>query len=165
MYGNELDERLLYGIFSGLVDAAISQSGVYKTPEDAGAAIWTQTRAEKSSPDALVEAPTSLETSAGRRTAALGVLRGHRPVEPHMYLAAVGVIPSARRRGLASALLAPVLAKCDAAGRDAYLENSDPKNTSFYEGLGFIGVGALPMPVGCPPIAAMVRRARLQAPK
>jgi GNAT superfamily N-acetyltransferase len=79
-----------------------------------------------------------------------------------MYLAAVGVLPTRRRQGFASALLAPVLAECDATGVDAYLENSDPKNTSFYEGLGFRNTMTLPMPKGCPPVVAMLREAPLE---
>ena len=79
-----------------------------------------------------------------------------------MYLAAVGVLPSERRRGFASALLAPVLAECDATGVDAYLENSDPKNTTFYEGLGFRTTMTLPMPKGCPPVVAMLRKAPVE---
>ena len=165
MFDDELDEGLLRGIFSGLVDSAIPQACVYKTPRNVGAAIWNEPRAAVPSSDVPVDAPANLGTSAGRRTAALAVLKGHRPIEPHMYLAAVGVVPGERRRGLASALLAPVLEQCDATKTDAYLENSDPRNTSFYERLGFSALGALPMPVGCPEVVAMTRRAASQAAK
>lgn len=82
-----------------------------------------------------------------------------------MYLAAVGVIPGERRRGLASALLAPVLEQCDATGTDAYLENSDPRNTSFYERLGFSSLAVLQMPIGCPEIVAMIRKGASRAAK
>ncbi len=46
-------------------------------------------------------------------------------------------------------------------GLDVYLENSDPKNTPFYEGLGFRSTMALPMPSGCPPVVAMMWRPAL----
>jgi len=75
-----------------------------------------------------------------------------------MYLAAVGVLPASRRQGVASSLLAPVLARCDAEVLDAYLENSNPKNTSFYRTMGFEEILTLPMPDGCPPVVAMLRQ-------
>ena len=50
-----------------------------------------------------------------RETAAL--VDGARPAEPHWWLRHLGVRPTARRRGLAAAVLAPVLVRCDAQRR------------------------------------------------
>ena len=49
---------------------------------------------------------------AVRDTAAL--VATARPAEPHWWLAHLGVRPTARRRGLAAAVLAPALVRCDA---------------------------------------------------
>ncbi|MEM9462341.1 MAG: GNAT family N-acetyltransferase [Myxococcota bacterium] len=61
----------------------------------------------------------------------------HHPKEPHLYLFTIGTVSSARGQGIGKALLAPVLAACDAADVPVYLENSNPKNTGFYRAHGF----------------------------
>ncbi|QXQ05873.1 GNAT family N-acetyltransferase [Sphingosinicellaceae bacterium] len=98
--------------------------------------------------------------SVRRALAVDAAMKQHRPVAPHLYLFAVGVAPGARGQGLGQALLAPVLAECDATGTDCYLENSNPRNTSFYAGQGFVpGPTFIPAP-GCPPLMPMWRPAR-----
>jgi ribosomal protein S18 acetylase RimI-like enzyme len=66
----------------------------------------------------------------------LEVERRH-PREPHWYLALLGTDPSARGRGIASALLAPVLARCDEEGDFAYLETQKEANVAWYARAGF----------------------------
>jgi len=71
------------------------------------------------------------------------------PVEPHWYLALLGVDPSQQRRGLGTLLLEPVLTHCDTAGEPAYLETQKPDNLAYYARFGFevrdeITVGASP---------------------
>jgi GNAT superfamily N-acetyltransferase len=64
------------------------------------------------------------------------VARVH-PREPHWYLYAVGVVPEATSHGRGTALLEPVLRRCDADGVPAYLEASTADNARLYERLGF----------------------------
>lgn len=64
------------------------------------------------------------------------VARVH-PREPHWYLFAVGVVPEATGQGRGTALLAPVLDRCDAKQLPAYLEASSEDNARLYERLGF----------------------------
>lgn len=59
------------------------------------------------------------------------------PHEPHWYLPFIGVDPVAQGRGLGSALMAAALARIDAQGLPAYLENSNPRNRPLYERFGF----------------------------
>jgi GNAT superfamily N-acetyltransferase len=59
------------------------------------------------------------------------------PREPHWYLFAVGVVPEATGQGRGSALLEPVLTRCDADGVPAYLEASTADNARLYARLGF----------------------------
>jgi GNAT superfamily N-acetyltransferase len=158
MFGHELCHAVLCDIFTGLLSQAIALGCVYRASDNLGAAIWSEARSESSGGEPPKQ-PLTLGTSAGRRMAALGVLEAHRPTKPHAYLAAVGVHPKNQRRGTGTELLTPALEKYDAAGVDAYLENSDPRNTSFYLSRGFRSLGALPMPVGCPPVVAMIRKA------
>jgi ribosomal protein S18 acetylase RimI-like enzyme len=57
--------------------------------------------------------------------------------EPHFYLFVLGVEPEQQGRGLGTRLLAPVLARCDAEGRRAYLETARADNIPFYVRQGF----------------------------
>jgi len=78
------------------------------------------------------------------------------PHEPHWYLALLGVDPSYQRTGAGSALLAPVLARCDATGLPAYLETQKPENVPWYGRFGFEVVDELQ--VGrCPPVWTLQR--------
>lgn len=65
-----------------------------------------------------------------------GVERIH-PREPHWYLAILGTDPSAQGRGIGSALMRPVLDRCDEDGIAAYLESSKEANIAFYARHGF----------------------------
>jgi ribosomal protein S18 acetylase RimI-like enzyme len=56
---------------------------------------------------------------------------------PHWYLGFVGVSPSDQGTGIGSALLRPVLERCDAERIPAYVENSNERNHSFYMKNGF----------------------------
>jgi GNAT superfamily N-acetyltransferase len=70
-----------------------------------------------------------------RETAAL--VEAARPSEPHWWLAHVGVRPTVRRRGLAAAVLAPALVRCDADGVPAAAAVYSWANVRFLRGFGF----------------------------
>jgi ribosomal protein S18 acetylase RimI-like enzyme len=79
----------------------------------------------------------------------LGIERRHpRDRPPHWYLAVLGTDPSAQGRGLGSAVLQPVLERCDADGLGAYLESSKARNIDFYARHGFRVTGELRLPRG-----------------
>jgi len=67
---------------------------------------------------------------------------------PHWYLSLLGTDPEARGRGVGSAVLEPVLQRCDRDGVGAYLESSNARNLCFYERLGFRVTGELRLPSG-----------------
>ena len=73
--------------------------------------------------------------TAVRDTAAL--IENARPGEPHWWLAHLGVRPSSRRRGLAAAVLAPVIVRCDAEGTPAAAAVYSWANVRFLRGFGF----------------------------
>jgi ribosomal protein S18 acetylase RimI-like enzyme len=56
---------------------------------------------------------------------------------PYLYLACIGVMPSEQGKGLAKALLDPVLADAENSGRDVYLETANPLNVNIYKKRGF----------------------------
>ncbi|HZT84519.1 MAG TPA: GNAT family N-acetyltransferase [Gaiellaceae bacterium] len=63
--------------------------------------------------------------------------RAHPKSPPHWYLLAVGVVPEEVGRGRGSALLRPVLQRCDEERAPAYLEASTEANARLYARLGF----------------------------
>ncbi|HET6394009.1 MAG TPA: N-acetyltransferase [Blastococcus sp.] len=74
-------------------------------------------------------------TGAVRDTAA--IVTAHRPEVPHWWLLHLGVRPSSRRRGLAAAVLAPVLVRCDADAIPAATAAYSWANVRFLRGFGF----------------------------
>jgi ribosomal protein S18 acetylase RimI-like enzyme len=71
-----------------------------------------------------------------------GVERVHLQ-EPHYYLFAIGADPAHQGRGVGTALLEPMLARCDDEKMPAYLESSNPANLSFYRRHGFVPTAEL----------------------
>jgi GNAT superfamily N-acetyltransferase len=72
-----------------------------------------------------------------RASRSLNALARLHPREPHWYLFAVGVVPDATGQGRGTALLEPVLRRCDDEGLPAYLEASSKDNARLYARLGF----------------------------
>jgi GNAT superfamily N-acetyltransferase len=66
-----------------------------------------------------------------------------RPEGPHWWLAHLGTRPSARRQGLATAVLGPALERCDAAGLPAATAVHTWAAVRFLRGSGFEVVAAL----------------------
>jgi GNAT superfamily N-acetyltransferase len=67
----------------------------------------------------------------------LASMERHRPRDPHWYLAILGTDPAQQGRGLGTAVLEPILRRCDANGLGAYLESSKEANVPWYERHGF----------------------------
>ena len=81
------------------------------------------------------------------------------PDEPCWHLAFVEADPSMRGKGYGSALIEHLLPRCDAEGKIAYLENTNPANTSFYQRHGFRVIGEI-QAGSAPPMVAMQRDPR-----
>lgn len=67
---------------------------------------------------------------------------------PHWYLAFLGIEPSQQGKGLGTALLRPVLDRCDAEKVPAYLETSSDRNLPLYLRHGFKVVQECDLPEG-----------------
>ena len=135
--------------FRGRMRALLPHEMSYVARDARGAAIW-------SPPDAwqmgLRELLHDLPAFVSLRTPL--VLRGMReveqrhPSEPHYYLAILGVDPSAQGEGLGSALLQPMLRRCDEEGVGAYLETATERNVRFYARHGFRVTEEVDLPDG-----------------
>jgi ribosomal protein S18 acetylase RimI-like enzyme len=86
----------------------------------------------------------------------------HHPVLPHYYLSVIGTDPDQQGGGIGSALLAPVLSRCDSEGVAAYLESSKESNVGFYARHGFTVTDKVELPDG-PPLWFMWREPRRPA--
>jgi ribosomal protein S18 acetylase RimI-like enzyme len=74
----------------------------------------------------------------------------------HYYVRDVGVHPDTQGRGLGSALMRPLLDRCDQEGLPAYIEASSERSAALYERLGFRHIKELR--VGhSPPLWLMIR--------
>ena len=135
----------------------------WTTPEIAGAALWTAPdKGRPSLREILTLAPVL--PPLGRRVLTalrmIGALEREHPRSPHWYLAVLGTDPPHQRRGVGSALLEPVLARCDEEGLPAYLESSKEANVPFYRRHGFEVTKEMTLPAGGPPVWLMWREPR-----
>lgn len=119
----------------------LPHDSVWTTPDRAGAAVWAppgKWRVKTS--DELRHLP-SLISALGRRLPTALRLLEHvakvHPSEPHWYLAVLGTEPAHQGKGVGSALLKPILDRCDAELVPAYLESSKEANIAFYRRHGF----------------------------
>jgi ribosomal protein S18 acetylase RimI-like enzyme len=75
----------------------------------------------------------------------------------HYYVRDIGVHPDTQGRGLGSALMRPLLDRCDQEGLLAYIEASSERSAALYERLGFRHIKELR--VGhSPPLWLMIRQ-------
>jgi hypothetical protein len=80
-----------------------------------------------------------------------------RPRHPHYYLGTVGTSRVHHRRGLATAVLTPMLGEADRSGTPAFLETCSVQNLEFYDSLGFTIADEVQLPDGGPHVWALLR--------
>ena len=78
------------------------------------------------------------------------MLDAHHPHTPHYYLLAIGVLPGQQGRGIGTALMRPVLERCDREGVPGYLVCTTSRNIPLYERNGFRVTETLQMPTDGP---------------
>jgi GNAT superfamily N-acetyltransferase len=88
---------------------------------------------------------------------ALATVESNHPKAPHLYLAFVGLEPAMQGRGLGTALMKPILDRCDEEGLPAYLEASTPRSRACYLRQGFEVTEEFSFPKGGPPSWRMWR--------
>jgi GNAT superfamily N-acetyltransferase len=88
------------------------------------------------------------------------VLESDHPTEPHWFLDWIGVERSGQGQGVGSALLRPVLERCDAEGTPAYLNAGSPRSRDLYLRHGFKVTHRFYLPDGGPPLWRMWRNPR-----
>jgi GNAT superfamily N-acetyltransferase len=135
------------------------QELIFTTDDHSGAALWTQPgRWREDLRQSLMLLPMLpvLLPHIVRSTRAVREIERRHPVVPHYYLSVLGTEPQQQGGGIGSALLAPVLHRCDAEGLGAYLESSKHSNVDFYVRHGFTVTDRVDLPEG-PPLWFMWR--------
>jgi GNAT superfamily N-acetyltransferase len=93
----------------------------------------------------------------GRVQGGLAVMDSGHPRVPHFYLDSLGVAPEWQGRGLGSALMQPVLERCDRGRMPAYLNAGSPRSRDLYLRHGFEVTEEFSLPEGGPPLWRMWR--------
>ena len=82
------------------------------------------------------------------------------PEGEHYFLEAIGTRRDAQSTGVGSAVITPMLDRCDAEGMPAYLQSSNLQNVPFYARHGFEVTGEIILGKGAPTVTAMWRDPR-----
>ena len=161
----------LLGFMSGAVKDASPFGEVWVAHADsqiAGAAVWlppgSYPRGTKRDVLTNVRAVPAFARAGGRVRQSFKLLaaveKAHQDVDaPHFYLAVLGSDPLFQRTGAGTAVLAPVLERCDAEGLPAYLETQKEANIAYYARHRFEVVRKLDAPP-CPPVWTLLRNPR-----
>lgn len=125
-----------------LVRVALPLGEVYTTADRTGVALWLPPDGMPVRWSQRLRVLRALSSGSGARRA-IRVLRVQhhldvlRPGEEHVSLLAVGVDPDHRGRGIGTALLRPMLDRCDERGLPASLVATSRGNRGTFERLGF----------------------------
>lgn len=127
--------------FAATLGHPVDRAEVFTTAGWEGAAVWAAPGRWKVKPteEAAVAVPAVRLFGPGlvRAVRFLAALEKVHPPEPHWYLAILATDPAHQGRGIGSALLAPVLDRCDSEGLPAYLESTRESTVAFYARHGF----------------------------
>ncbi|MEJ7798173.1 MAG: GNAT family N-acetyltransferase [Solirubrobacteraceae bacterium] len=140
------------------------QELIFTTPDHAGAALWTlpgRWREDLRQSLMLLPMLPVLLPRIVRSTRAVREIERLHPRPPHFYLSVLGAEPAQQGGGVGSALLDPVLQRCDSDQIAAYLECSKECNVAFYARHGFTVTERVDLPGG-PPLWFMWREPLLR---
>lgn len=136
----------------------------YTTDDGVGAALWLPPGKWHTGPLAQLRLAPGMIAALGARLPqtlrAIATIESNHPRAPHYYLPFVGVEPDWQGKGIGSALLKPILDRCDAEGMPAYLEATTDRNRACYLRNGFEVTEEFSFPKGGPPSWRMWRKPR-----
>ncbi|MEV4192583.1 GNAT family N-acetyltransferase [Streptomyces toxytricini] len=155
----------VHGKFLGVfVDVALAEGRIDYAADGSAAALWLRvpagTPGEDGPEDDVPALMRAVADPDNERCELVGRLTGavHPTSEEHAYLLMIAVAPGRQGEGLGTALMRPVLERCDREGLPAYLEASSERSRRLYERLGWEFTGeAVHLPDG-PPMWPMWRK-------
>ena len=155
--------RLVFDTFLKL-DLARSEHLVFADDDGVGVSVWKAPNNWKMPNGDIVRAfPSMLRafgTKAPRMIGAVTEIEKEHSQEEHYYLEALGTRQDMQSKGVGSAVIGDMLARCDAEGTPAYLESSNLRNVPFYARHGFVPTGEIVCGKGAPTVTAMWRDPR-----
>ena len=135
--------------FLGRMRALLPHELSHVADDARGAAIWSPPDAwQMGLRELLHDLPAFLSWRTPMVLRGMHEVERRHPKEPHYYLAILGVDPPAQGDGLGSALLQPMLRRCDSEGVGAYLETATERNVRFYSRHGFRVTDEVKLPDG-----------------
>ncbi|MHB9758889.1 GNAT family N-acetyltransferase [Streptomyces sp. BYX5S] len=140
----------LMGVFT---DATFAEGYVDLTEDGSAVALWVDMPdgpADEGGQDMPAQVRAAVDPDNVRvEQIARWTSQAHPVGRAHAYLWMIGVTPERQGQGLGTALMAPVLDRCDREGLPAYLEASSARGRALYERLGFVLTGnAIELPDG-----------------
>jgi GNAT superfamily N-acetyltransferase len=136
----------------------------YTVKDGAGGALWLPPETWHLGPVAQLRLAPGMFAAMGPRLPqvlrAISTIESNHPHSPHYYLPFVGVEPEFQGKGIGTALLRPILDRCDEEGTPAYLEATTPRNRACYLRAGFEVTEEFRFPKGGPPSWRMWREPR-----
>lgn len=153
VFPDEAHRRKVHGKFLGVfVDVTLAEGRADLAEDNSAMALWLDVPAGL--PEEEDDTPARMRETAdpdNERAEQVGRLTGavHPHDRAHVYLLMIGVAPERQGEGLGTAMMAPVLERCDREGVPAYLEASSARSRQLYERLGFTFMGtAVQLPDG-----------------
>lgn len=132
---------------------------VFTSDDHLGVAVWMHPNQWKMSALTTMRVLPAIFRSLGTRTprllGAFSAIEKVHPEPEHYFLEALGMARQMQGKGFGSALILPMLDRCDAEGMPAYLESSNPQNIPFYARHGFQPTGEIAVGTGAPTVTAM----------
>jgi GNAT superfamily N-acetyltransferase len=142
----------------------LSRDYCYTTQDVVGGALWVPPGTWRLGVvDQVVLLPGMLRVfgrGLARAQRGLAVMESGHPTAPHYYLDSLGVEPEWQGKGIGSALMEPVLARCDAERMPAYLNAGSPGSRDLYLRHGFKVTEEFRLPDDGPPLWRMWRDPR-----
>jgi GNAT superfamily N-acetyltransferase len=159
------DERraeILRSFFAATCEAQLPWGEIHRSADGLAAAVWEPpgSRMPEAQAATLRARLPELLGEYGPTMNEVGPLLARwRPTEPHYFLHFLAVRPEAQGRGYGSALLRPVLERCDAEGIPAYLDATSEDNRRLYERHNFVVLSEVTLR-DSPPLWCMLREAQ-----
>ncbi|MFF1450609.1 GNAT family N-acetyltransferase [Streptomyces sp. NPDC058274] len=143
IFPDEADRRATHPkLMAVFLDIVLAEGRVDVTEDGTACAMWLSVPADAGHADDD-EGPVRLREAVdpdNERVELVGRLTNeiHPAGRAHEYLWMIAVAPGHQGEGLGSALMQPVLDRCDREGLPAYLEASSTRSRRLYERLGFV---------------------------
>lgn len=135
---------------------------LYTTPDHAGLAMWAGPEKWDPPARAMFTAGPRIAFAMGlyalrRFLSLMDALKKAHPKQPHWYLMGIGTDPPRQGTGVGTALIAPMLDRCDRQGLGSYLETQKADNVPYYERFGYRVTSEIDPPLGAPHMWLMWR--------